>query len=715
MSFQDDLRPGRALGYRTAHVVQAGPQDRHALGRILVATDRSATADLAVRWAAELAGRYSAELIVLQVVAPAADAAATDNTLGEAKAGRTQVGLQLLATEVAGERGRAKVVSDTDPAQAILRAIEEEKVDAVVVGNVGMAGRKQFLLANIPNRVSHNARCNIIIVNTAHLMGLAAPPPAVIEPGRESPIERRLLGRAIRILRVLVKTSVKEIRSRFGADADTAMRDRARRIRDALQELGPTFAKLGQVLSTRPDLLPQEIIEELATLQEKVTPLTEQEVVAAMERELNVPWEDVFASIEPTPIAAGTIGQVHFATLESGDKVVVKIQRPTAERDIALDLGLLERLGAKMAARPGSRRVIDVPLLVRQFSESLRRELDYRREAANAKRMAEVLEPYSRLAVPKVYEDYSTSRLLVMQAVGGVRLSEAPAGEPRKEAARQLLESYYKQVLVDGFYHADPHPGNLRWWNEKIYFLDMGMVGEVEPAVRELMLLLMLAFAQKDAHFLSDIVLLLGAGEGATDVQNLETFRGDLTSLVEKFAALPLKDIQLGPLMQEITEIAVRHDVRIPPALALAAKAMSQMQLAAGELDPTLNPLEVARSFGARNALRQLGGLVDPQQIFYNLQKGKARVNRILESIESLARAMPGGRLQVQFRGLDHFEQTVRRTGRRLGLGLAAGAAIVATAVVAASPNGTTLVTSAMGLLALLLGTALVVDIIRGK
>jgi hypothetical protein len=139
------------------------------------------------------------------------------------------------------------------------------------------------------------------------------------------------------------------------------------------------------------------------------------------------------------------------------------------------------------------------------------------------------------------------------------------------------------------------------------------------------------------------------------------------------------------------------------------------MQLAAGDLDPTLNPLEVARSFGTRNALRQLGGLLDPEHIFYNLQKGKARVSRILESIESLASAMPGGRLQVQFRGLDHFEQTVRRTGRRLGLGLAAGAAIVATAVVAASPHGTTFVTTAMGTLAVLLGTALVVDIARGR
>jgi len=429
-----------------------------------------------------------------------------------------------------------------------------------------------------------------------------------------------------------------------------------------------------------------------------------------------VPWEDVFGSIDPHPIAAGTIGQVHHATLESGERVVVKVQRPTAQRDIDLDLGLLERLAAKMAARSGSHRVIDVPLLIRQFSESLRRELDFRREAANVKRMAQVLTPYTRLAVPQVYEEYSTSRLLVMQEVGGVRLSEAPPGEARKEAARQLLESYYKQVLADGFYHADPHPGNLRWWNEKIYFLDLGMVGEVDPGVRELMMLLILAFAQKDARFLSEVVLLLGGGgDGAPDTQDLETFREDLTKLVQKYSALSLKDIQLGPLLQEVTEVAVRQGVQVPTALALAAKAMSQMQLAAAQLDPTLNPLEVARSFGVRNALQQLRGLVDPQQVFYGLQKGKARINRILESIESISKAMPGGRFQVQFRGLDHFEQTVRRTGRRLGLGVAAAAAMVATAIVAASPNATAPVMSVMGGLAVLLGVALVIDVVRGR
>jgi predicted unusual protein kinase regulating ubiquinone biosynthesis (AarF/ABC1/UbiB family) len=229
------------------------------------------------------------------------------------------------------------------------------------------------------------------------------------------------------------------------------------------------------------------------------------------------------------------------------------------------------------------------------------------------------------------------------------------------------------------------------------------------------MLLLMLAFAQKDGRFLAEVVLALGAAEGGTDVQDIEKFRADLSTLIERISSLPLKDIQLGPLFEQIGEVAVEHNIRIPSSLALAGKAMSQMQLAAADLDPTLNPFEVARAFGVRHAIDQVRGLVNPNNIFYGLQKAKARVERLLQSAESLARAMPGGRLQVQFRGLDHFEQTVRKTGRRLGLGLGAGAAIVATAVVAASPHGTTFLTTAMGLLAFVLGTGLVWDVIRDR
>src|SRR5205807_5161180 len=170
----------------------------------------------------------------------------------------------------------------------------------------------------------------------------------------------------------------REVFERPSQDEDV-QRTRARRLRVALDELGPTFAKIGQILSTRPDLLPQVFIDELATLQERVTPLTEAQVVAAMERELGVPWEDVFGSIDPAPLAAGTIAQVHRATLENGERVVVKVQRPTAEDDILQDLGLLEMFAQKAAARPALRRVFDVPAMIEHLSASLRRELDFRR------------------------------------------------------------------------------------------------------------------------------------------------------------------------------------------------------------------------------------------------------------------------------------------------------------------------------------------------
>ena len=268
-----------------------------------------------------------------------------------------------------------------------------------------MAGRRQFLLDNVPNRVSHSARCNVVIVNTADAEVPEPPPPP--------PVEGQLLHRARRIARVL---------ARFARDArrTDSNAERAQLLRGALEELGPTFSKLGQILSTRPDLLPPEVVEELALLQSTVTPLSEEEVVRVMEQELRVPWEDVFASIDPEPLAAGTIGQVHTATLETGERVVVKVQRPNAEQDILRDLGLLELLAEKAQQREGLRGTIDIPALVLHLSDSLRRELDFREEAANIDRMREVLAPYDRLGVPRVYHELSTSRLLVIEYVEGV-------------------------------------------------------------------------------------------------------------------------------------------------------------------------------------------------------------------------------------------------------------------------------------------------------
>jgi ubiquinone biosynthesis protein len=682
--------------------------------KIMVATDRSPSAGRAVDWAAEMAERFGAELHLLQVLVPES---APGTEAGSAEATRATFAAEELADmarQIAGARGKSRVVVDADPSRGIVRAAEEAAVDVLVVGNVGMAGRREFLLGNVPNRVSHNARCTVIIVNTAD--GQIRPSPYITrgEEPEEVQVEGRLLGRATDIGKVMAKLGLSELLARGDKDDPDAMRTRAVRFRQALEELGPTFAKLGQILSTRPDLLPEAFIEELATLQDNVPPLSQQEVVKVMEEELGVPWEDVFESIEAKPMAAGTIAEVHRATLTDGERVVVKVQRPTAREDIMRDLGLLEMFARKTSDRPAFRVVVDMGAIFEHLSASLKRELDFRQEAGNIARMREVLQPYPRLDVPKVYDEFSSVRLLVMEEIQGVPIRQAPDGDARKEAARQMLESYYRQILTDGFFHADPHPGNLLWWKDKIYFLDFGMVGELGPEVRELLVLLLMSFWQEDVPFLSDVVLMIAGSDQRADI-DIGEFQRELGELLAKYRHLSLRDIQLGPILQEITEIAIRHDVALPASLALTGKALAQMQLATAELDPTLDPFSVAGQFLTRGLMERVRDRLDPKKMFYEAQKIRMRFVRLIESVERLAGARPGPKLQVMFRGIEPLEVAIRRGARRLALALTAGGALVATAITASSTHVSVLVPSVLGALSFVLTAGLVYDLVARR
>jgi ubiquinone biosynthesis protein len=694
---------------------------RFLVQRILVATDRSESAERAVSYAASMAERFGAELVLVQIVVPDTAMGSDGQVAAHQRAGTLAEELREHATTVAGARGVAKVMVDTDPARGIVQAAEEVGADVVVVGNVGMSGRKKFLLGNVPNRVSHNARCTVIIVNTDQLTREGRPIPVApsAEPvtsgrGVTDDMGGHLIGRATRIGTVMGRYGVKEL---FGSDRrDTGgNRDRARRLRNALEDLGPTFAKLGQILSTRPDLLPPEFIEELATLQDRVKPLTEEEVVSVMEQELGVPWEDVFESIDPEPLAAGTVGQVHRATLADGDLVVVKVQRPTARQDILRDLGLLEMFAEKTQGRPAFSQMVDLPAIIEHMSTALRRELDSREEAANLERMREVLTPYDRLAVPRLYPELSTDRLLVMEWVEGVGLLESEDSPERKEAARQLLESYYRQILTDGFFHADPHPGNLVWGADgRIYFLDLGLVGEVGPEVRDLLLNMLMAFWQEDVPYLADVVLMLAGAEQRADL-DLQAFQEELSGLLARYRHASLKEIELGPMLQEITEISIRHGVKLPSSLALTGKALAQVQMAVARCDPELDPFSLAGTYVVKNLREQIRRRANPQTLFYEAQKMRVRLVRLVESIERLTGARPGPKLQVHFRGTERLEDTIRRAGRRLSLAIVAGGAAVGTAFTVGQPDVAEWVPGALGAVSGALTLGLLFDLLRGR
>ena len=689
------------------------------VARVMVGTDRSETAERAVRWAAAFADAYSAELHVVQVVIPLHPADTQHGTAEVTRARAAAEELQSYATNIAGDRGHAHVVIDDDPALAIVHATEEHDIDVLVVGNAGMAGRKEFLLGNVPNRISHNARCTVIIVNTTRdgeVTTVTRPSTTIRSSAVETPTEPHLMSRGTKIATVFAKHGLKELFGRPDADGAFGRRRQAKRLRSSLEELGPTFAKIGQILSTRPDLMPPEFIEELATLQDNVPPLTEEQVVRVMEQELGVPWEDVFETIDPRPLAAGTIAQVHRATLADHTKAVVKVQRPDAKEQIEQDLALLEVFAEKVAERPGLKQVVDMEAVFEHLSESLHRELDFRREAENIERMGSVIGGFSRLRVPVVHAEYSTSRLLVMQDIGGGPAASAPEGPARKEAARQLLESFYKQILVDGFFHADPHPGNLMWQPEEetLYFLDLGMIGEVGPDLREHMMLLLMAFWQQDVGFLTDVTLMLTGAINRTDL-DVEAFQEELGALMARNRGVSIKEIQLGPVLQEMTEIALRHDVALPASLTLTAKALAQMQLAAATLDPDVDPFDVAGKFLMRNLVRGMGAKLDPKTLFYQAQRFKVRFEKVVEAIERLIGARPGQKLEVNFRAAS-LETTIRRAGRRLAISLTAGAAILATALTAVSSDRVARwVPVAFGVISAGLLLALLVDLIRKR
>jgi predicted unusual protein kinase regulating ubiquinone biosynthesis (AarF/ABC1/UbiB family) len=270
-----------------------------------------------------------------------------------------------------------------------------------------------------------------------------------------------------------------------------------------------------------------------------------------------------------------------------------------------------------------------------------------------------------------------------MEFIPGTPVREAPQGPERKEAAAQLLEAFYRQILTDGFFHADPHPGNMLWSDGTIYFLDLGMVGEVAPEVRGRVLLLLLAFWQEDVPFLAEILLLLAPE--LPEKLDYDAFRDEIGALLAEYRHKSLSEIQLGPIMQGLTEIASRHGVRLPAALALVGKALAQMQLTAAELDPELDPFSVVGGFVAKNVLTRVRTSADPKRIFYEAQKLEVRANALVEAIERIAGARPGARMQIDLKGTTPLEETIRTAARALALAIAAGSCLVAAGSTAAA------------------------------
>ncbi|HEY8414944.1 MAG TPA: AarF/ABC1/UbiB kinase family protein [Thermaerobacter sp.] len=379
-------------------------------------------------------------------------------------------------------------------------------------------------------------------------------------------------------------------------------------LRQALEELGPTFVKLGQVLSTRPDLLPPDVLRELSRLQDRVPPFPYEQVAAQIEGELGRPVHSLFVRFDPEPLAAASIGQVHAAELPGGQPVVVKVQRPGVRRTIEADLDILMGLADLAERYSPLAEVYPFREIAGEIAATLRAELDFIREARNAERLRRLAARNPAVSIPRVYWEYTTPRVLTLERLEGTKLSEDAASSlPPAEArrmARALVMAVLEPMFTEGVFHADPHPGNVMLLEGgRIGLLDFGVVGHLDAATRRHLTALVIALLRGDTDGLVRNVVALAGVPPDVDRRRL---RRDLEVLRDRYYDVPLAEIDLAEVIPSFFEVLRRHRVRVPAELGLVGKTLLTLQGVASRLDPGLSILDLARPLGRRLLRRYL-------------------------------------------------------------------------------------------------------------
>ncbi len=378
------------------------------------------------------------------------------------------------------------------------------------------------------------------------------------------------------------------------------------RVRAAIEELGPTFIKLGQVLSVRPDLVPPEFLVELARLQDRVPPAPWPAVRAVLEDAYGMPLERVFASFNPDPIAAASLGQVHEATLHDGTEVVVKVQRPGVRHIIEEDLDILRDLAAIAQERTALGEIYNLVDIVEEFAFTLRNELNYVQEGRNADRLRQNMASLEVVYIPRVFWEYTSERVLVMERIRGVKIDDVEgllaAGLDPKQVILNAAEMVVQQALIDGFFHADPHPGNIFVLEGNVLgLMDFGIVGYLSRRVREDLIRLFIVSVLMDTEGIVEQLIRMSAVHANIDRVRL---RRDIERILVRYYGLPLKYIRAREVIADLLPIMYRHHLSLPPDLWLLGKTLMMWEGLAMQLYPEFDFFAVADPY-VRRFLRQ--------------------------------------------------------------------------------------------------------------
>ncbi len=461
----------------------------------------------------------------------------------------------------------------------------------------------------------------------------------------------------------------------------TARPSPAERLRLVLEELGPTFIKLGQVLSTRSDLLAPEYIAELEKLQDRVPPFPFARVRERIQMELGLPLEEIFAHFEATPLAAASIGQVHRANLRDGRPVVVKVQRPGTEKILSTDIEILYDV-ARLVDRHGPwRQIYRFEELVEEFEKILREEMDFTVEGRHAETFRQYFTGDTTVYFPVVHWDYTTRKVLTMEYVDGVKLTDpeelASRGIDRRVVARNLADALLRQILLHGFFHGDPHPGNLAALpGNRIAFMDFGIVGRLNDEVREKIGALVLGLVRRSTPQVVRAVEDLGVVPPHVDRAVLHR---DIDTLREKYYEIPLSRISLAESLGDVMKVAFKHRIRVPTQFTLLVKALVTAEGLVAQLDPELSIVEIARPMGKRLLARRFSLPGIKRLVLEHLGDYHQLLTRLPHRLDRVLDLVAGGELKIKAVNpdLDRMFGQLNAMVNRLVLGILLGSLIV--------------------------------------
>jgi ubiquinone biosynthesis protein len=462
-----------------------------------------------------------------------------------------------------------------------------------------------------------------------------------------------------------------------------------------LEALGPTFIKLGQLLSTRADLLPGAYVEALARLQDDVDPFELADVERIVQEELGVRLSKAFQEFDPIPVAAASLGQVHRAVLRDGREVAVKVQRPGIREQVMKDLAALDEIALILDRFNGARRNVDAARMLDEFRRSLVAELDYRQEAQHLITISHQLRDFEDIVVPLPIDDYTTARVLTMDFIRGTKITGV-SGVERTEfdgerLADSLFRAYLQQILVDGVFHADPHPGNvLLTEGHRIALVDLGMVGRLTAPVQERLLRLLLAIGQGRGDEVAAVTIALG--ERREDFDEIE-MRRVVIDLVAKYQRAPLAELKVGRVMLEMSRSSAEHGLKMPPELTMLGKTLLNLDEIGRTLAPHFDVNGAIRRHATELMRRRMMKAASPANVFTSMLDVKefaerlpGRVNKILDSV-----AANDLRLKVEIIDRGSIIDGFQKVANRIALGLVLAALIVGAAMLMRVPTSFTI------------------------